>query len=119
MVIYNDATLVSVYESSDPNVLPTGQMTVSESKSNVMREKAGEEPRCLGTCISGAACQVADILRLNKEHKTKIKASLVSLQFITTFSLQQISWAKELTVHTSIPLPLLLFVKAESLISLI
>lgn len=63
MVIYNDATLVSVYESSDWNVLPTEQMSVNESNSNFMREKAEEEPRCLGTCISGAACHVDAVHR--------------------------------------------------------
>lgn len=64
MVIYSDAMMASVYESSDWNVLPTGQMNVNESKSNFMREIAGEEPLCLGTCISGAACHVGAAHRL-------------------------------------------------------
>lgn len=56
--------LVPEYESSDSNVLPTGQMNINESNSNFMREKAGAEPRCLGTCISGAACRVGAAHRL-------------------------------------------------------
>lgn len=113
-------SLVSVHESSDSNVLPTDwiKLKFHEGKSRRGAPLFGY-PHQWGPLPCRRCSQVADVLWLKTEHKRKIKASLFSLQIITTFSLQQIrggtTFLKELTVHTSIPL--LLVIICESWLS--